>query len=176
VKERSYDLVGRGLRKCSADQARAPHQRLGGGAHTASARIAQQRPDVCGAGKSDADWLFHAERPKLRHIIKNCPCVETELSDDVDRKPRCLGGGNFLRHGAHQLLIANTRMPLRVTGDADGPHAAAAKQPAVNRVDGAAEWSVSVAIAGNNEDSLDVRVAVQARKKIIQRAGTLEIA
>ncbi len=65
---------------------------------------------------------------------------------------------------------------MRITGDADRPHAAAAKYPTVDRVDGAAKGSVSVLIAGDGKDALDARLAVQARQKVIQRARSLEIA
>ena len=53
---------------------------------------------------------------------------EAELGDDLDGQSGRLRGRDLVRERAVEFFVADARMALRITGDADGADAAPAQQ------------------------------------------------
>ena len=159
---RADEIVGNGQREHLPQHPGALRQRLRRGAHAAAAGVAQQRRDAGRADEPDAQRLLETETAQPRHVIEDRARVETELGDDLDRKPGRLGRRDLFRERLEQRVVADVRMAFRIAGDADRANAAAAEQAGIDGVGGAAERAVFAAVAGDDQNAPHLGLAVQA--------------
>ena len=101
---------------------------------------------------------------------------EAELGDDLDGQSDRLRGRDLVRERAVEFFVADARMALRITGDADGADAAPAQQARVDGVDGAAERSAFAAVAGDDKHVVDPGLAGEPSQHIVERRDAAEIA
>src|SRR5580658_1953763 len=87
--------------------------------------------------------------------------VETKLGHDLDRQSGRLGGGYFFRKRAFEFFVADARMALRISGNANSRDAAPAQYAGVYGVKRAPKRTAFVAIAGNNQNRVDAGFAVE---------------
>src|SRR5580704_10740341 len=119
--------------------------------------------------------MVEPKSTQSRHVVENCRRVETELGDDFNSKSCRLRGRDFLGHCVEKLIVADTRMALRIASNPERADAAAAEKPAVDGIGGAPERSACLAVAGDDENALHIGFAVQAGDEIVQRMRALEI-
>ena len=67
-------------------------------------------------------------------------------------------------------------MTFGIAGDAERADAAAAEQAGIDGVGSASEWAVFGAVAGDDQNTAHLGLAVQSRETIIERVGASEIA
>ena len=77
-----------------------------------------------------------------------------------------------------ELVVADPRMALVELGDADAADAAAAQDAVVDDVERTARKNGSsfVAVAGNDQDMVDLGFAVEPRQEIVERLSAPEVA
>ena len=170
------EIVGNGQREHLPQHPGTLRQRLRRGAHAAAGGVAQQRRNAGRADEPDAQRLLETETAQPRHVIEDRARIETELGDDLDRKPGRLGRRDLFRKRLEQRVVADLRMAFRIAGDAERANAAAAEQAGIDGVGGGPERAVFAAVAGNDQNAPHFGLAVQARQEIIERVDAAEIA
>src|ERR1700733_15792820 len=132
---------------------------------SATARV--QRPD--------AHPMIETEAAHAGDEIEDRPRIETKLRDDLDGKPGRFRRRDLFPQRPVELIVADTRMALRIAGDADAADTAPAQHAIVDGIERAAERSIFAAVAGDDENIVDARFAVEPRQEFVERLFAGEI-
>ena len=120
--------------------------------------------------------MVEAERAQPRDEVEDRAGIETELVTISTVSPVVSAAAIFFNKRAVELRLADARMAFGIAGDADRADAAASQGAADDGVERAQQRPALGAVAANDENVGDARVAIESREEIVERRHADEIA